>query len=442
MLLLVSCKSSKQDEQKVIGPATVPEDPAYLDSALVASTDGQVLAFLSGRIIEAGVQAFLYRESANPKLVAVQELYPRETGLSDQSLALSNDGLYLAVHRSDSTRSYLLLSKTDGSAKVEFELEVGKGLRDLQFAANGQRFVFFTERRSGVDKVRVLNFDASLVISAELEINNAFSPQWIEKNGEQYLLSKSSNVQGDLSFNLRKRGGSPGSWTLQSQTLSTSSALLASDFASPTGLFYVENLEQTRLKLKLGTFEGTSIPGYQKNIGVLQGLRQWSIFGDATLNTSAPAYLANEPLTIGSVSADPSGQYLLLSGYDAYFCKTRNQAGNALYLVRVSDAAILPLWIVKKSDGEQWDAIFTNPCQYYDQDFSVTPTPTSYSFDTSVAKAQLLSVNGNEVNFAYESKIGGDRELRVMRFQVESWDTRTVTQVSARSISSNSPPKQ
>jgi hypothetical protein len=138
-------------------------------------------------------------------------------------------------------------------------------------------------------------------------------------------------------------------------------------------------------------------------------------------------------LTLGHVSATADGAYVLLTGYEAWFCKNRTQASNVMLLVRMSDGASLPLLPTRENGTTPWTGLMSEPCSYFDQE----TIPKAQDFDTTLSNAQILSVSGSRVTLIYESKFTLDREIRRLSFDVSDWAAKTYANPVYTEISAN-----
>jgi hypothetical protein len=263
-------------------------------------------------------------------------------------------------------------------------------------------------------------------------ISGEYGAQFAVVGSDVYVFTRKPTATGDVTIQYRKRS-SGASWDLQTETLTLDTADAAvPSAASALGLFHAKSLDTVRLKNKLGTYE-TTAEGYQKNVGVVQEALQFQAFGATSVDFSTEAYRKNQPLTLGQISATADGAYLLLTGYDAWFCKVRTQASNVMLLVRVSDGATLPLIPTRDNGTEPWTGLVAEPCSYFDQD----PIPKLLDFDSTISNAQILSVTGNRVTLVYDSKYTIDRELRRLSFDVSDWAARTYANPVFTEISAN-----
>lgn len=431
---LISCGSSTTDTNTTTtGTTAVEEDPTYVDFAPQSSTDGQKLVFLSRR--DAGAyRVYLYNESAEPKLSPLSKNIAIEPATDELGTSLSNDGNWILTWRNGTEKNYLLLNSFDQTQELKWDLSSDVRLRELTLAPSGQHYFAYTERKAGEDSVHIYAFTPGSPIAKveEAVISGEYGAQFAVNGSDIYVFSRKAATAGEVTVQYRKRSAG-GSWDLQTGEL-TLDAVDASvpSAASALGLIYAKSLDSLRLKAKLGTYE-TESEQYQKNVGVVQEALQFQAFGTSAVDFSPEAYRKNQPLTLGSVSATPDGAYLLLSGYDAWFCKTRTQSNNIMLLVRVSDGLTLPLLPSRETGTEPWTGLVSEPCTYFDQD----PIPKMQDFDVTVANGQILSVTGDRVNMIFESKYTGDREIRRLSFDVTDWTAKTYanpvyTEISAK----------
>ncbi len=432
-LLLAACGSTDTKSTAVVGPTSATENPIYVDFASQSSSDGQKVAFLSRR--DAGAyRVYLYNGSVEPKLVALNKSITLEPNTDELATSLSDDGSWSLTWRFNAEKNHLLLNSFDALQQITLSVDNDARLRDLALAPSGKRFLSYTQRKGGVDTVRVYSFTdtGTPVLTDEASFAGEYGAQFAVVGSDLYLFTRKSASAGQVTVQSRKSTGA-GQWALDANTLT----LAASDANGPStasalGLLYAKKLDAVRLKPKLGTFSERP-EGYQLNVGVAQGVEQFKAFSSTAFDALAPSYLTNEPLTVGTISATADGAYFLITGYDAWFCKTRTQPSNVLLLVRVSDGAVLPLLVNRTTGTVPWTGLASEPCSYYDQ----ASFPVFLDFDTSLSSGQLLSVTNNKVQIVYESKITGDREVRRLSFEVTDWAAKTYSKAEFTDISAN-----
>ncbi|HYX39477.1 MAG TPA: hypothetical protein VE954_40780 [Oligoflexus sp.] len=431
-LWLISCGSSSSDNDNntATGTTAVVEDPAKVDFAPQASTDGQKAVFLSRRV--AGVyRVYVYNESAATKLTALSEGIPIEPLTDELGTSLSDDGAWILTWRSGA-KNELLLNSFDSTQKTSLELTSEARLRELTLAPSGQRFFAYTERKAGADTVFIYSFTASLGLTKEAEISGEYGAQFAVSGSDVYVFTRKADASGVVTVQYRKRSAGL-TWDLQtgSLTLKSADAALPSA-ASAQGLIYPQSLDAVRLKTKLGTFT-TESKEYQTNVGIVQEASQFQAFDTTPVDFSLELYRKNQPLTLGSVSTTADGAYMLLSGYDAWFCKNRTQSNNLMVLVRLSDGFSLPLIPTRETGTEPWTGVVAEPCSYFDQE----TIPKPQDFDVTTVNGQILSVNGSRVTLIFESRYTGDREIRRLSFDVSDWTAKTYANPVFTEISAN-----
>lgn len=433
-LCLISCGSSTTETTKTgTGTAAVAENPAYIDYAPQSSTDGQKMVFLSQRDLGA-YRVFVYNEAAETKLERLSKTMTLEPGLNELSTSLSDDGNWILTWRYGSEKSYLLLNSFDQTQSTTLPLETESRLRELTLAPSGQRYFAYTERKNAADSVHIYSFTAGTppVAAEEAVLSGEYGAQFAVSGSDVYVFTRKTGTNGDVTVQYRKRSAG-GTWDLQTDTLAldNTDANIPSA-ASALGLVYAKSLGSVRLKAKLGTYE-TTAEGYQKNVGVVQEATQFQAFAASPVDLSAEAYRRNQPLTLGHISATADGAYLLLTGYEAWFCKNRTQASNIMLLVRMSDGASLPLLPTRDNGTTPWTGVVSEPCSYFDQE----TIPKAQDFDTTLSNAQILSVTGSRVTLIYESKFTLDREIRRLSFDVSDWAAKTYANPVYTEISAN-----
>jgi hypothetical protein len=417
---LISCGSSTTDDNVTTGTGTaaVAENQVYVDFAPQASSDGQKLAYL-------------YNESTEPKLSALSTGIAIEPTTDELGTSLSDDGNWILTWRSGSEKNYLVLNSFDQTQQTTLVLSRGARLRELTLAPSGQRYLAYTERLAEVDSVNVYAFTpgSPVVTGEKTVIIGEYGPQFAVSGSDVYLFTRKVATGGKVTIQYRKRSTS-GSWDLQAGTVTVDAAVPSA--ASNLGLVFSKSLDVVRLKTKLGTFE-TATTEYQKSVGIVQEVTQFQGFSSSSVDFSAEDYRQNQPVTLGGLSATADGAYLLLNGYDAWFCKTRTQSSNVMLLVRVSDGATLPLLPTREAGAEPWTGIVSEPCSYFDQD----PMPKLQDFDITAVNGQILSVTGSRVTLIFESKYTGDREIRRLSFDASDWTAKTYANVVFTDISAN-----
>jgi hypothetical protein len=433
-LCLISCGSSTTETTTTgTGTAAVAENPAYIDFAPQSSSDGQKMVFLSQRDLGA-YRVYVYNESAEPKLTPLSKTLVIEPATDELSTSLSDDGNWILTWRYGTEKNYLLLNSFDQTQQTTLSLATDARLRELTFAPSGQPYFAYTERKAGTDSVHIYSSTPGtpLVTTEEAVLSGEYGAQFAVSGSDVYVFTRKATETGDVTVQYRKRSAS-GGWDLQTESLTLDAADAAIPAAaSALGLMYGKSLESVRLKAKLGTYE-TTAEGYQKNVGVVQESQQFQAFSATAVDFSAETYRKYQPLTLGHLSATADGSYLLLTGYDAWFCKTRTQASNVMLLVRASDGATLPLLPTRDNGTEPWTGVVSEPCSYFDQD----PIPKLQDFDTTAANAKILSVSGTRVTLIYESKYTLDREIRRLSFDVSDWAAKTYANPVFTEISAN-----
>ncbi len=430
---LIACGSSNSNENNVAGPTSATENPIYADLASQSSTDGQKVAFLSRR--DAGAyRVYLYNESAEPKLFALSKIVPLEPATDELATSLSEDGNWILTWRSGVEKNELLLNSFDGSQKTTLTLSSSARLRGLSLAPQGLDYFAYTERKAGVDSVRIYSFSTTgtPVVAEEAVLTEEYGAQFAVVGSDLYVFTRKLSTNGSAKVQYRKRVG-PAQWSLDAST----TTLSAADVESPTsasalGLLFASNLANPRLKTKQGTFANKPV-GYQENVGIVQEVAQFQAFSTSPINLTGSIYRANEPLTLSNISTTPDGAYLLVSGYDAWFCKSRTVLSNLLLLLRVNDGAVLPLFVARETGKVPWTDLLNEPCAYFDQ----TTITRNLDFDTTLGQGQIVSVTGNRVTMLFESKITGDREIRRLSFDVTDWTAKTYAAPVFTDISAN-----
>ncbi|WP_141736528.1 hypothetical protein [Oligoflexus tunisiensis] len=431
---LISCGSSTTDETTTgNSTAAVAENTAYLDFAPQSSTDGQKLAFLSLR--DAGAyRVYLYNESADPKLAPLAKTIAIEPATDELITSLSDDGNWILTWRYGTEKNYLLLNSFDLTQQTTLDLETGVRVRDLSLAPSGQPYFAYTERKAGVDSVHIYSFTpgSPVATAAAPVISGEYGAQFAVSGSDVYVFTRKTATDGQVTVQYRKRSAS-GSWDLQPESLTLSAVDAAvPSAASAFGLIHAKTLATSRLKAKLGTYT-TEAENYQKNVGVVQEAQQFQGFSATAVNFSAGDWLKYQPLTVGNISATADGAYVLVTGYDAWFCKTKVQPQNQMVLLNVSTGEALPLIPTRESGTEPWTGLVADPCSHFDQD----PAPKAQDFDVSAVNGQILSVTGNRVTVIFESKYTGDREIRRVSFDVSDWAAKTYANVVFTEISAN-----
>jgi hypothetical protein len=433
-LCFIGCgESTTETTTTGTGTAAVAENPAYIDFAPQSSTDGQRMVFLSQR--DSGAyRVYTYNESADPKLAPLSKTLALEPATDELATSLSDNGNWILTWRYGTEKNYLLLNSFDQAQQSTLTLESEARLRELALAPQGQTYFAYTERKAGTDSVHIYSFvpGSPLTLTEEAVINAEYGAQFAVSGSDIYVFTRKAAPSADVSVQYRKRSAG-GSWELQADTLTLDAADASVPSASSAlGLVYAKSLDAVRLKAKLGTYE-TTAEGYQKHVGVIQEARQFQAFSGTAVDFSPEVYRRNQPLTVGHLSATADGAYLLLSGYDAWFCKSRTQASNVMLLMRLSDGATLPLLPTRESGTEAWTGVVSEPCSYFDQETISKPQ----DFDTTAVNAQILSVTGARVTLIFESKFTLDREIRRLSFDVSDWVTKTYANPVFAEISAN-----
>jgi hypothetical protein len=433
-LCFVGCgESTTETTTTGTGTAAVAENTAYIDFAPQSSADGQRMVFLSQRDLGA-YRVYVYNESADPKLSPLSKALAIEPATEELATSLSDNGNWILTWRHGTEKNYLLLNSFDQAQQSTLNLDAEARLRELTLAPQGQTYFAYTERKSGTDSVHIYSFVPSspVTLTEEAVFSGEYGAQFAVSGSDVYVFTRKAAPSADVSVQYRKRSAA-GSWDLQAETLTLDGADASIPSAASTfGLVYVKSLEAVRLKAKLGTYE-TTAEAYQKNVGVIQEAAQFQAFGGTAVDFSPEAYRKNQPLTVGHVSATADGAYLLLSGYDAWFCKSRTQASNVMLLMRVSDGATLPLLPTRESGTEAWTGLVSEPCSYFDQE----SIPKPQDFDSTAVNAQILSVSGTRVTLIYESRFTLDREIRRLSFDVSDWAAKTFANPVFSEISAN-----
>jgi hypothetical protein len=430
---LISCGSSTTERTRTGNEtAAVAENTAFHDFAPQSSTDGQKLAFLSLR--DAGAyRVYLYSEGAELKQLA--QTIAIEPNTDELITSLSDDGNWILTWRYGTEKNYLLLNSFDLTQQaLPLELDRESRVRDLALAPSGKQYLAYTERKAGTDSVYIYSFTPGSPVETaeEAVISGEYGAQFAVSGSEVYVFTRKAAAGGQVSVQYRKRSAS-GSWDLQAETLTLSAADAAvPSAATALGLFHAKSLDTSRLKTKLGTFTSEENT-YQKNVGVVQETQQFQAFGSTPVNFSAELWLKHQPLTVGNVSATADGAWLLVTGYEAWFCKNKTQPQNQMVLLNVNEGKVLPLTPTRENGTVPWTGLVSEPCSYFDQD----PIPKAQDFDVSAVNGQILSVTGNRVTVIFESKYTGDREIRRVSFDVSNWDTQTIANVVFTEISAN-----
>jgi hypothetical protein len=412
---------------------TLPDLSTYEDFSPYLAQDGQKAAFISRR--DAGnYRVYLYDEALEGKRVLLADRLSLKPEEQEWTAALRSDAGWLAVYRAGPQGRAILLSDWSGQQSATIPVAAEARVLGVSLAPTaGINALAIVERVGVRDRVSVYTYDVvNGVVSASL------SERFEGEQQAQFALG----VQGQLrlftsSATGRKvRSWSGSGWALDSSEL----ALGAQDLkrrgsASAIGYLQAKSLNSVRTKKKLGTL--TNKPqGYVDEVGVVDELVHFAPFGTTPLDFSIGNYRTYEPSVISTVSASTDGAYVLVTGGDTYFCKSRGQFFNVLLLVRTSDMSTVPVFMTRDIGKKSWTEITTDPCSVYD----AAELASKKEFDLRIAGAQLIAVDGDRFTLLYESTLTGEREIRRATFKVESWTDRTVSGVTITDLSANSPP--
>lgn len=431
-LLAISCGSTTKTTTPTTGTTAVVENPIYVDFAPQSSVDGQKMVFLSRR--DGFYRVYLYNETADPKLNALSKGIAVEPATDELETSLSNDGNWILTWRSGTEKNYLQFNSFDLTQQGTKDLALDARLRDLTVAPGGFTNFAYTERREGADSVHIHAFTpgASVAIANELALPGEYQPQFAAVGTDLYVFTRKTVNSNQVLIQYRKLSGG-GTWDLQPDTLTLNRADAdAPSATSALGLFYAKGLDPVRLKTKLGTFTST-VEGYQTQVGVSQEAVQFNAFAGTTVDFSSAIYRANQPVALGNISITPDGAYLLLTGYDAWFCKSSTQISNVMVLVSTADGKALPLIPTRNTGTAPWTGLRSELCSYYENG----TIAQLEDFDLTAGNAQILSVTNNRVTLIYESKYTGDREIRRLSFDVSDWTAKTYAKPVFTDISAN-----
>ncbi len=441
LVLLSSC-GGNSDRDPVQDPrekVKTREDLSnFQDFDAMLSADGQHAAFLSRR--EAGAyRAFLYEDGSPTKLRLLSSMRPLGEAEEESSLALSRDGKWILVERQSPSSHKLILLNWSGQLFSEIELAPQSQIIGLMLGDEAQPYLGFTERRGNTRSSKVFKFD---ILTAATTVIGQFDkesrPLLSSTSQGDFVLFTLAEIGNQNFWRTRKLDPSTSTWTdaESSPNLSQQGDSTAPAAASQLGLVYIETLNKPKLKPKLGSYSERP-EGYVPDVGVLDSYRYLDPFAAATApNFEAASFAANQPLTTANVSMTPDGAYALVTGNDNYFCKTRQLPVNFFQLLRMSDMAVIPLFVAR-TPGEvnaPWTQLSTDLCAIYDAE-----TP-ELEVDGAISTAALAYGDGTTFRVVYESQRGGEKEVFRANFKVDDWPQKKLSEVAITNLSANNIP--
>lgn len=407
----------------------------YEDFSPTMSSDGKRAAFISLRS-EPDSRVYLYDESAAEKVFPLTSIAATDSGEQEWLASISPDGNWVLAYREKAgSAGRILLHHFSGTAEQSISLPENTLVEELLFSPDNSVFAV-VQRAGSVRTLRTFAFsgDGTTVTTQEM-------PSFEKKSHARFAMV--SNVLQLLVLD----ESSSTSRTVQKASYDAANKVFATFadagtvdlFAAakplelgPNGLLSVTKLETAKQKALVGTADDltTRAVPYEN---VIQQVNQLDVFAQSTpYDFSAATYVAEEPLTVSSLSLSSDGEYMLATSNDSVYCKAGARVITFYRLIRRSDMTVLPISVSRVTGTTAWTSVQVAHCSLVDS----TEANVASDFDRSGYSGKIVGVNGNEFLIMVESIANGDREIRLLKFTVD-WTAKTLSDTSITEISSN-----
>lgn len=449
LALLSSCGGSTTSTN--VGPIQTAEIDLleqYEDYSPSYSQDGSKGVFISERVDgldgEGLAHVYVYDSTvADRKLARLDDrlhLVPTEGKEFLSSMSPSATWIGFSRLTLSTGISQVYVSHFTGTSSAKIDLEAGHSLNEISFAKGSDDYLAYVERVGVQKTLKVLKLtgDATQLTLEEIgSFDDQEKPSLLFFDGKLQLVSLSTATGVKQIVNIRNFDPSNAAWTLSSDgTLSQS--LQVSErpfFVNQAGLFTTSSLATARIRKKTGSAPAIATAAAE-TVAVVEGINQNDIFQSAlTYNWSPEAYLATEPLTVGSLSGSPDGTILLASGLDSFACVAANTQLPVQKLIRQSDSKVITWTLARKVNTVPWTDVITNPCTVVDH----TIDGVARQFDGTAARSEFVGFDGDYAVISVESFFTVDRELRLVRFKID-WDAGTISDATILDVSANPRP--
>lgn len=427
--------------------ATLERYEEFEDYSPVFSADGTKAVFLSNRsrvVVPPSTQAlaaplvYFYDAAAETKLVRFDDKLQLDPNDGKEALvSLNNSGDLLAFSRSNlaAGTNQLIVSQVSGARKAVLDLPAGASLSELAFARGSENYLAYVQRADSVKTLKVVKVssDASAVTLSEVGSftgQDRLSFQLV--NGIPHLVSfAAADTDLKRAATVQSYDENAASWTPATGTFSVNLASLERPYdVNGAGIFSFTRLPAPKVRQKLGTGTTVGQDIETEKVTISDSITQLDVFASGlSYDFSNPAYLAAEPLGIAYASGSIDGQYLVLSGYDAYTCATSSPQILVQKLVRQSDMKMVTLSFTRAINTLPWTDVVTSACTVYDEG-------TSRELDTSISQADFVGKDGDFFLLALHSFRTFDEEIRLAKFKVD-FDAGTVSELTITEISDN-----
>ncbi len=432
-----SDSTTKNDSTGPAITSTFDQYEAYKDYNPVFSSDGTKAVFLSKRVGKIS-KVYLFDKNHDQKL----SLFSEKLGLAadeaqENLVSMNASGTLIALNRND-TKNFtdqIIVAAFGGEQKLAISVPEKVRVSELRFAKGSDEFLTYTLTESNTKVVKVVKLSSQNSELSQTEIGSFAG----ESHARILAVGTSLRL---VSFAVNPKGGNrtavvrtfdsaSNEWTSNPNDIQLSISELERGIdVSPSGLFSVAKLVSPKQRQKLGTSatQGQDIIG--EKMVIFDQLKVQNVFSsDAFSPVISASYLSHELAWISSLSSSLDGQFLVLTGLDAYSCKEAIRQFQTLKMIRTSDANTVSINFSRKSGSKEWTGVITKPCEIFDSN-------TGFEIDTTINKAEIIGRDGEFFLVAIHSFINGDEELRLARFKLDFY-SETISELTVSEISAN-----
>ncbi len=428
LIVLASCLSCSDSTTQVTSindpTAATPEQIEFEDYSGHVTSDGARGVFLSNR--SGGISLAYSFDQTQPE--KVKRLTSTE-GVEEKSVVMTPDASWILIWQKSDSKSTLTLRDWAGTNSRNFDLEPDDQVLSTSIVSDPSTlngYIGFSIRNKEGTTAKVVPVSLS---NGTVLFGNAES--W--NNEDKLLFSASKKMysvqEGTASKKIIARSWNGASWVNESSTLELNAFGVSRGALGDLGFLYPQTPKEKLIRNKSGNrdFSGSN---ESSKVGVVDDLVFFDATGATQIDFSKEQFRAKQPLSIASVSASTTGNYLLLMGSDTYFCEdAKTLPVVVMTLVRVSDLATIPFIVSKKTTDSNWSQLVTNPC-------SLFKMQETYEFDNTVVRASVYEINNGKLSILFESKATGDREIRFASFSVD-WNALEISDTTFSEVSEN-----
>ncbi|MBC7661692.1 MAG: hypothetical protein H7249_18500 [Chitinophagaceae bacterium] len=441
LVLLSACGSAKTTHPAIKETTEVDLLPKFEDFSAHFSADGSKGVFTSLRDANLA-HVFVYDSTVAPNVARLDDrlaLPPLEG--RELLNAVSSTAAWIVMNRITlaSGLSQVLVTNFAGSIHATIDLPAGHTVNDISFAKGSDTYFAYVDRLDNARSTKVVKIGSAATSVTLTEVGSFADqerPDLMSANNLLTLSTLGTTGIGSQAVTVRSSDGSGGAWTLLSEGVLS---LKTQDVVNPilltqAGLFLPKTSVTKRIRNKLGTPVAGAAA---ETVQIIEDIGQIDIFAAALpYSWSAAPYVADEPITISSISGTLDGQFILTSGLDGIGCTAGSRQWPTFKLIRRSDMKVVTFMLARLAPDNvnKWTEVITKLCSVVD---NTIPGGVVREVDSTITKGELLSFAGNFFVIAVNSYITIDQEIRLARFKLD-WDTGIASEVSITNVSANS----